>query len=456
METFSIGGEAGNASASRRSGLMPDRPLVRFDKVSKRFRIQHERPRSFQDLVVRGFRRRISTEEFWALRDVSFVAEPGISLGIVGANGSGKSTLLKLVTRILAPTSGRITVRGRVSALLELGAGFHPELSGRDNVFLNASILGMPRREVAARFDTIVKFADLERFIDIPIKHYSSGMYARLGFAVAINVEPDILLIDEVLSVGDEAFQARCLEAIQRFHAAGKTLLLVSHDLSAICSVCNEAVWLDGGQIRAQGPPRGVVAEYLAGVRGQGAEGAGRPSPLLEGDGTSIEEPGGARPARWGSGEAEILDVLFLGAGGAISASVRSGDPLTICIRYRALQRVERPVFGLAISTVRGVLVTGPNTQLGGLPIGLIDGEGLVTYALDELPLAPGEYRVSASIYDESCTHPYDYRDNWYSLAVLGAADGEGPGIIRWPARWSHHPEASDAEGVRRMGGRHE
>src|SRR5262245_10267516 len=224
---------------------MSEQPSVRFENVSKRFGIRHERARSFQDLLISGFRRGETSEEFWALRDVSFVAEPGASLGIIGPNGSGKSTLLKLLTRILTPTSGRITVDGRVSALLELGAGFHPELSGRDNVFLNASILGLPRREVAARFDAIVRFAGLERFIDIPVKHYSSGMYARLGFAVAINVDPDILLIDEVLSVGDERFQERCLEAIRRFHQAGKTLILVSHDVGSIQNICTDCMWLE-------------------------------------------------------------------------------------------------------------------------------------------------------------------------------------------------------------------
>lgn len=420
---------------------MASHPLVRFEDVSKRFRIQHERPRSFQDLLIRGFRRGSTTEEFWALRDISLLAEAGTSLGIVGANGSGKSTLLKLVTRILRPTSGRIAVQGRVSALLELGAGFHPELSGRDNVFLNGSILGMSRREIARRFDAIVEFADLERFIDIPVKHYSSGMYARLGFAVAIHVDPDILLVDEVLSVGDEAFQGRCLEAIQRFQRQGKALVLVSHDVGAICQVCTEAIWLDEGRIRAQGPPRAVVADYLAGVRGQGsgARGLGRevgaPDPQ-----PPTPNPRPLAPGRWGSGEAEIVDVRFLDGSGAPCRRVLSGEALRIRIRYRASQPIERPVFGLAISTVEGVAVTGPNTRLGSLAILVIQGEGFVTYEVDRLPLAPGEYRVSASIYDESCTHPYDYHDGWYSLVVEGSRDEEGPGMVRLPARWTHEP----------------
>src|SRR5439155_3256927 len=244
---------------------------VRFDSVSKRFTIHHERARSFQDLLVHGLRRGDSSEEFWALREISFAAEPGAAIGIVGTNGSGKSTLLKLATRILRPTSGKVTVSGRVSALLELGAGFHPELSGRDNVFLNASILGMQRREVAARFDAIVRFAELERLIDVPVKHYSSGQHARLGFAVAVHVDPDVLLIDEVLSVGDETFQERCLEAIYRFRRAGKTILFVSHDLASVRSLCTEAIWLDQGRVRAHGEPGTVVADYFAAAHAGGA-----------------------------------------------------------------------------------------------------------------------------------------------------------------------------------------
>src|SRR4051812_19501674 len=327
---------------------MPE-PAIRFEHVSKRFTIHHERARSFQDLLVRRFHRSDTREDFWALRDVSFDVEPGTALELVGSNGSGKSTLLKLLTRILTPTSGRIVVDGRGSALLEFGAGFHPELSGRDNVFLNASILGLPRRDVAARFDDIVRFAELERFIDIPVKHYSSGMYARLGFAVAINVDPDILLIDEVLAVGDEGFQDRCMEAIRRFHLAGKTLILVSHDVGSVYNICTDCIWLEDGRIRAQGAPRTVVADYQANSharlsRVNEISGGGE---VFAGGGFS-----GVVGDRWGSGEAEILDVAFVDGDGRPSSEFRPGDSLIIRIRYQAHQRIERPVFGVAINTV--------------------------------------------------------------------------------------------------------
>jgi lipopolysaccharide transport system ATP-binding protein len=418
---------------------MAGKPIVRFENVSKRFRIHHERARSIQDLLVSGFRRRDTSEEFWALRDISFVAEPGVSLGIIGSNGSGKSTLLKLLTRILTPTSGRITVDGRVSALLELGAGFHPELSGRDNVFLNASILGLPRRDVASRFDAIVRFAGLERFIDIPVKHYSSGMYARLGFAVAINVDPDILLIDEVLSVGDEAFQDRCLEAIRRFHQAGKTLILVSHDVASVCNICTDCLWISEGQIRAHGSPRIVVADYQASAHGLAASNLATEvgNPDLA---TLMPSASGEVPDRWGSGEVEILEVDFLNMTGKASATYRAGDSLTIRVRYRAHERIDRPVFGIGINTVDNVHVTGPNTKADDLTIAAIAGEGCVTYDIRDLPLQPGEYRVSVSIYDESCTHAYDYHDRRYAFRVLPSAPGPQYGVLRLPASWNHQP----------------
>ena len=410
-----------------RGRVEPSRALVRFEGVSKRFQIYHERARSFQDLFVRRFRRGTASEEFWALRDVSFDAEPGAALGIIGTNGSGKSTLLKLATRILQPTSGRITVRGRVSALLELGAGFHPELSGRDNVFLNASILGLPRQEVASRFDAIVKFAGLERFIDIPVKHYSSGMYARLGFAVAIHVDPDVLLMDEVLAVGDEAFQARCLEAIGRLHRAGKTLIIVSHDLDAISQVCTEAIWLDGGTIRARGDPLTVAREYRAASHGDPAAAS-----------TKERAPTAPLPhaARWGHGGASVTSVDFVGLGR--DGAVRSGDSLEIHIHYDAPTHIERPVFGLAIATMGGVHVTGPNSRLGKLEIAAIEGAGCVCYSIDELPLVPGLYSVSASLYDETCTHAYDYHDHMYALTVEPGEHDERYGVVRLPGRWSH------------------
>jgi lipopolysaccharide transport system ATP-binding protein len=404
--------------------------VVRFQNVSKRFVIHHERHRSFQDLLVRGLRRHGADEDFWALRDISFEAEPGASLGVIGANGSGKSTLLKLATRILRPTSGRVAVDGRVSALLELGAGFHPELTGRENVFLNASILGMRRGEVESRYDNIVRFAGLEKFIDIPVKHYSSGMYARLGFAVAINVDPDVLLIDEVLSVGDEAFQERCQDAIYRLHRSGKTLLLVSHDVSSVANMCTEALWLDRGVVRAHGAPRAVIADYLAAARALADEQREVTEGLLPESSGPLD-----LPDRWGSGEAEIVGVE-LRSGGHAPGFVRSGEPLVVEVRFLAHQRIDVPVFGLGLTTADGVHLSGPNTRTSGCQLPWIEGRGAVRYVVDELPLMPGRYLVSASIYDQACAHPYDYHDRRYELTVGPGDSEERYGLVRLHARW--------------------
>ena len=238
--------------------------IIKLDGVSKRFSLHHERPRSFQEALVNLFHRRGNwREDFWALKDVSLEVYPGETLGIIGQNGSGKSTLLKLMTRVLEPTEGTIMIGGRVSALIELGAGFHPDLTGRENIYLNGSILGFTKREMDRKFDDIVAFSGLERFLDTPIKHYSSGMYARLGFAVAIHVDPDILITDEVLAVGDQEFRQKCLDQFWSFKRQQKTILMVSHDLQSVQELCYRAIWLDNGRLRAEGDPQNVVAEYL-------------------------------------------------------------------------------------------------------------------------------------------------------------------------------------------------
>ncbi|MBI2906891.1 MAG: ABC transporter ATP-binding protein [Chloroflexi bacterium] len=237
---------------------------VKLESVSKRFILHHDRPVSFQDLVVNFLHRRNgSREEFWALRDLCLQVAEGETLGIIGPNGSGKSTILKLITRVLEPTSGAISVNGKSSALIELGAGFHPDLTGRENVYLNGSILGMGGKEMRRRFDDIVSFAELEQFIDTPVKHYSSGMYMRLGFAVAINVDPDILIIDEVLAVGDLRFQQRCLEAMRRFQGAGKTIILVTHDVVTVRDFCTRALLLYNGRQWDEGDVVEVTDRYL-------------------------------------------------------------------------------------------------------------------------------------------------------------------------------------------------
>lgn len=237
---------------------------ISFDDVSKRFVLRHERAYTVLESMIGLVKpTRRSTEEFWALRDVSFEIVAGETFGIIGPNGAGKSTVLKLMARILEPTSGEVTVRGRISPLLELGAGFHPELTGRENVYLNAALFGVSQAEAQDRYDEIVEFSELKDFIDAPLKHYSSGMYMRLGFAVAANIIPDILLVDEVLAVGDEAFQRKCLRKIEEFRREGRTIVFVSHDLDTVRRICRRTLWLDQATVQAVGPTDDVVNAYL-------------------------------------------------------------------------------------------------------------------------------------------------------------------------------------------------
>lgn len=381
---------------------------VEVEDVSKRFRLYHDRNQTLKAAAMRG--RRARYEEFWALKDVSFTVPVGSTFGLIGENGSGKSTLLKCMAQILRPDAGTMRTRGKVSALLELGAGFHPELSGRDNVFLNGAILGLSRREVERRFDDIVDFAGLERFIDTPVKNYSSGMYVRLGFSVAINVEPDVLLVDEVLAVGDEQFQRRCAEKFAELRADGRTIVVVSHSMGSMQSMCDEVAWLDHGVLKAIGAAHDIVDAYLGSVQMGGS---------VAGD-----------TARWGSGEARIERVELVDASGAISGSVRTGDPVTFRLCYRAEQPVQRPTFGFALHTLDGVHVTGPRTADQGLFPDVIHGEGTVELVIDRLLLLPGTYDLSCALTDSAGLHPFDARNRALRFDVVPGTPHEGMGGI--------------------------
>jgi lipopolysaccharide transport system ATP-binding protein len=413
---------------------------VVFEGVSKRFILRHERVRSFQETFLNFFHRRNgATEVFWALKDVSFRVGEGDTLGIIGENGSGKSTVLKLITRIIEPTAGRVSVAGKVSALLELGAGFHPDLTGRENIFLNGSILGMTRREMKERFSDIVEFAGLEKFIDTPVKHFSSGMYARLGFAVAVSVDPDILVVDEVLAVGDEAFQRKCMDKISDFKKRGKTIILVSHSLDLVQSLCDQALWLDGGVVRAAGESTEVVYRYLEWsntkdrVRLEGARGR------------SQEGQEGAS-SRWGSREVELTQVELLNGAGERTTVFDTGEGLIARLHYLAHQPVERPVFGIAIHRADNLHIAGPNTRTSNFPITRVEGSGIVDYIVESLPLLGGHYLLSAAVYDYTCTHPYDHHDRLYPFTVQPRTVAERLGIFRLPSRWRHICEGVPVE----------
>jgi ABC-type polysaccharide/polyol phosphate transport system ATPase subunit len=410
-------------SVLRTPDLLPGEPLVELHGVSRRFEKRLERNRSLQELFIRLFRRdRPPVDEFWPVRDLSLTIDPGDCVGVIGPNGSGKSTLLKLITGILAPTGGELIVRGRVCSLLELGAGFHPDLTGRENIFLNGSIYGLSRAEMNERLVKIIDYAGLGDFIDTPVKHYSSGMYVRLGFAVAIHTNPDLLLVDEVLAVGDASFQAKCMESIYRFRGAGGTLLLVSHDLNAIQSLCTRAIWIENGFIAAQGHPADVVMAYKQHLAAQ------------EDAQPTAAPPGGGQ--QWGTGEVRITQVEICNGAGDPCSHFMTGDALHIRLHYASAARVEQPVFGLAISHQNGVHIFGPNTQLGALDIPYVEGEGVVGYHIPELPLLEGQYALSVAVVNQLDTITFDYHDRAYSFHVVHSPARAGYGLVQLPGVW--------------------
>jgi len=374
-----------------------------------------------------------------ALEGVSFAVESGRAFGVIGSNGSGKSTLLKILTGMLKPTTGTVEVNGRVAALIELGAGFHPEISGRENIFINGAVLGLSRREIERRYDDIVEFSGLRDFIEEPVKNYSSGMYVRLGFAVAIHTDPDILLVDEVLAVGDEAFQHRCLRRIEEFLARGKTLVLVSHSLELVEQFADEVLWIEDGRKRLQGSPRRIADAYrhaVAETEGQAhleakeerqralAEQEQQPS-------APPEEPGekdavlAEEVLRWGTREAEIVSVRVLDGEGEERYNMASGEPVVFEIRARASQALDDFVFGIGIFTPRGVECWGVNTHIGGYVPERLAGETTVRLVCPALRLAPGEYLVDVAVHARD-GYPYDYHRKLLSFTMTSREGGVG------------------------------
>jgi ABC-type polysaccharide/polyol phosphate transport system ATPase subunit len=376
-----------------------------------------------------------------ALKGVSFEVPWGTTFGVIGRNGSGKSTLLKLIAGIGKPTSGSVRVAGRASALIELGAGFHPEISGRENVYINGMMLGLSKREIAARFDEIVAFAGLEEFIDAPVKTYSSGMYVRLGFAVATRIDPDVLLVDEVLAVGDEAFTHKCLDTLADLRRRGRTVLLVTHALDLVTRFCDEALWLDEGRARAQGDPKRVVDEYLMDVsreedrtwpgerQAAGGPGAAGGSPdAMPADMTQAAE------GRWGSREAEILAVELRRADGTAGHVFRAGEPMEIHTRVRARRPLADVVFGVGIFRADGTCCYGTNTQIEGAAAGELLGDAEVGFVVDRLDLLDGSYRLDVAITRQDGV-PYDYHRLLYSFRVTSPL--KEAGVFRPPHRWT-------------------
>lgn len=404
---------------------------IRFQNVSKQFTLHRERPRSFQELFLsRRQHRRHKPEQFWVLSDLTFDVARNETLGIIGSNGAGKSTILKLIAGIIVPTSGKINVSGRVSSLLELGAGFHPDMTGRENVFLYGSLLGLNRATMRQRFDEIVAFSELDEFIDLPVKTYSSGMYLRLAFAVAIHVDPEVLLIDEILAVGDEAFQAKCLERITAMQSQGVTILFISHDLRSVSKLCTRAIWLEGGRSQVDGSVELVVRRYLDAVaQKQSKQLAKRNEEVTR------QERG---TNRWGSGEVEIARVRVLDSTGQERYVFVTNEELTIQMHYSVAARVENPIFGLALHRSDGLHITGPNTRFGELEIPVVEGEGVVEYTIPRLPLLPGRYQISVAVHNAADTRMFDYHDRMYTFSVNAGGTQEQYGLMHIGGQWRH------------------
>jgi ABC-type polysaccharide/polyol phosphate transport system ATPase subunit len=405
------------------------------------------------------------SETFPALTDVSFAVPRGSTYGVIGRNGSGKSTALKLVAGITKPTSGAVRVDGRISALIELGAGFHPEISGRENVFINGIMLGLSKRQVQERFDEIVDFAELREFIDAPVKTYSSGMYMRLGFAVAIHVDPDVLLVDEVLAVGDEGFTHKCLDKFSEFRRRGKTILLVTHSLNLVERFCDEAIWLDGGRAMSLGDPKRVVGAYLTAVEAseeellavstaRAVEDASESKEINDNKGTKAA-PGHpldptstdmfrATEGRWGAREIEITDVQFLGSDRKPAHVFHTGDPMSVVVKVRAKQPTDDFVFGIGLFNADGVCCYGTNTYLEELSPRRLSGDAEATFAIDSLDLVEGTYKVDVAVHKRD-GYPYDYHRLLYTFRVKSRTHDVG--IYRPRHTWTFSPNIQFSPG---------
>lgn len=379
---------------------------VIVDNISKTFRIYHHRADSLKEKILA----RESYEEFWGLKDINLKIKKGETVGIIGANGSGKSTLLKLIAGILRPNAGRILIRGKIAALLELGAGFQGELTGRENIYLNGAILGLSKKEIDKKYDEIVAFSGLEDFIDNQVKNYSSGMYMRLGFAVAVNVEPDVLVVDEVLAVGDESFQEKCLDKIKSFRADGRTIIYVTHDLETVKQICENAVLLEKGQITARGKPNLVVSKYQASL---------------------LSEKG---DKEWGTRDIEIKNVVLVDKNNRKKQVFQSGEQMIIKIEYEARSAIKDPVFGISVFDKRDNNYFGINTELNKFSTGTVSGVGAIEFQVDSLNLPGGKYSMTVAIHSRDHQVQYHWQDRLYAFVVEDPFGSVG--LVHIPGMW--------------------
>ena len=395
-----------------------------FEHVSKRYVVRQEQPSNGKRSLLGRLRAlRRPAQDFWALRDVSFAVERGEVLGIIGHNGAGKSTILKLLSSITSPTTGRIRINGRLSALIEVGSGFHPELTGRENIFLNGAILGMRRNEIAAKLDSIADFAGIRAFLDVPVKRFSSGMYVRLGFSIAAHLDPDILLLDEVLAVGDAAFQEKCLRRIAELREAGKTIVFISHDLAAVERICTRVILMRQGQIVSSGAPAEVIAEY------QRLPAAPRHNIMQ----TVVADD-----------SAKIDSVELRDLDGRPMPTVQTGAPLAMRISYTARRPLPDVVFEVVFARTDHEVVTQWSTEENGEPIALEPGEGVLEFQCEELGFMPGIYFAAVAIRERGAPEAIDWQ--WGALTFRVDPGKAVAGAFYMSHRWTLHTLAHRAE----------
>lgn len=398
---------------------------VDVQHVSKCFKRHQDRRNTVKERIVRGRPKR--SEDFWAVKDVSISIPQGSVYGLIGHNGSGKSTLLKMIAGIYRPTEGSITTEGRVAALIELGAGFHPDMTGRENIRLNGAILGLSRKEVDAATDEIIDFSGLREFINEPVKHFSSGMYVRLGFSVAVHMRPDVLVVDEVLSVGDEEFQRKCFDHLSNLRKAGKTIIVVSHSLGQLEGLCDELSWLDHGELQETGPAVHVISSYLRRVN---ADEAARNPKLMVERGDDGEDRAGDQSIRLHA--AAIVDE----SGEALDHT-ETDETFQIRITMTAREPVLGPNIRIALQHDSGPLVAMFSNHRVAADFGMVEGENAVLMSLPENPLLPGRYRVHIDVFDHTGSRILDTWNDAMEFAVRSKRGEMGQGFVQLPVSFT-------------------
>lgn len=417
-------------------------PVIQLENIAVQYRSPSEKIPSFKEFAIRWIQGKIRYEYFWALKGVSVDIREGEVFGIIGPNGAGKSTLLKVVARVLRPTRGRVRVRGLVAPLLELGAGFDYELTGRENIYLNGAVLGLSKKELDSRVDHIVEFSGLREFVDAPLRTYSSGMVARLGFSVATERRPEVLIVDEILGVGDTDFQNKSLERIRQFQRQGTTILLVSHSLDSVTQMCSRAVWLDRGEKVAEGPAPEMVGRYLQRTyetegKRLAAESAQEREAVREATGETVKPPS----------KVKITRVCLTDLAGNERFIFETNQPFQVRMEYTSQEPVDAPVFGIAVHRGDGVHVTGPNTDVSNQPVARINGNGTIIYTCERLPLLAGLYQVSVAAVNKENTELFDYHDRLYSFRVVNDPKKvkENLGLFTFDGNWAHQSGAPEA-----------